>query len=772
MKVLYVSKALVVASYRSKIRCLSSHVNIRAAIPYRWPPRGVEPVGGDEPWIWPQLVRFAGHPHLHWYPELGQALDAFRPDLVHIDEEPYSAVTTMALRACVKRRVPAVLFAAQNIYKRLPPPFGAFRRYALRTIAAAQAGTAQAEQVLRDAGFRGAIATFPQLGIDETVFRPDATARVAARALLGVKPETVVVGFGGRLVRYKAVSLLLDAVAHVPNVVLAIAGDGPERRRLARQARALRIGDRVRFQGHLGSAAMPGWLAGLDMLVLPSISTPGIVEQFGRILVEAMACGVPVIGSSSGGIPGVIGKAGVVCGGAGVTAVRDALAAPRRDGTLGLLAVLVGALGLMIALAGAGMRDLNLALGGSATVAAALIVLIAGGWVSGLVCVAIALPLPPVYSSETLRVSPAAIITLAAVLGWALRRGLDRRPLALGALPRWPTALLLAAVALAAAFADHLGPAARELLSMAELLGLLVAATDELSANPDDVRPLLWTLTVVLGIAGVVAVLQSFGAPPREFPLPDSGFYRANLGFAGPTELGMYMGLGLPIAGYLWRAASGRPARLVALACLVSGVLGLAATFSRGSWLAVVASAVVLVLARQSRFAVQIWFGAIVAALAVQALSGGAVTDRFTSAAGLASIDQRVALMLVGLLIFQAHPVLGVGPGGFPAALDHFGPQVPGLWDYVGAAHNAYVHMAAESGVVGLVALVAIMGACLLALVRRVRAGGDALARALAWAFAMACAMGLVEWIYVHGVGELIMLLAAMGFATPRERAA
>jgi glycosyltransferase involved in cell wall biosynthesis len=57
---------------------------------------------------------------------------------------------------------------------------------------------------------------------------------------------------------------------------------------------------------------MPDLLRGLDVLVLPSVSRPNWTEQFGRILVEAMACGVPVIGSSSGEIPEVIGQAGLI----------------------------------------------------------------------------------------------------------------------------------------------------------------------------------------------------------------------------------------------------------------------------------------------------------------------------------------------------------------------------------------------------------------------------------------------------------------------------
>ena len=57
---------------------------------------------------------------------------------------------------------------------------------------------------------------------------------------------------------------------------------------------------------------MPDYFRGLDVLVAPSMSRPNWTEQFGRVLVESMACGVPVIGSSSGEIPNVIGDAGLI----------------------------------------------------------------------------------------------------------------------------------------------------------------------------------------------------------------------------------------------------------------------------------------------------------------------------------------------------------------------------------------------------------------------------------------------------------------------------
>ena len=64
--------------------------------------------------------------------------------------------------------------------------------------------------------------------------------------------------------------------------------------------------------GQLPSEEMPQLLRQLDLLVLPSLTRPNWKEQFGRVLVEAMACGVPVIGSDSGEIPHVIGKGGLV----------------------------------------------------------------------------------------------------------------------------------------------------------------------------------------------------------------------------------------------------------------------------------------------------------------------------------------------------------------------------------------------------------------------------------------------------------------------------
>jgi glycosyltransferase involved in cell wall biosynthesis len=94
--------------------------------------------------------------------------------------------------------------------------------------------------------------------------------------------------------------------------VLHLLGDGPQREELRKLAGVHNIGGAVQIDLPIASAEMPGWYHSIDALVLPSRTRPNWKEQFGRVLVEAMACGVPVIGSDSGAIPEVVGPAGLI----------------------------------------------------------------------------------------------------------------------------------------------------------------------------------------------------------------------------------------------------------------------------------------------------------------------------------------------------------------------------------------------------------------------------------------------------------------------------
>lgn len=226
-----------------------------------------------------------------------------RWDLIDLQEEPCATATAqiLALMRLRGTAVPYVLYSAQNILKRYPIPIRWAEASALRGAAGAYVCNTEAGVILQHKGLR-VPATLIGLGTDLSVFHPGPHPA----------PRTPpVIGYSGRLETYKGVDVLLRAVARLPDARLRIAGDGPERTALSRLSAELGIADRVAFVGHLG-ADLPAFYRDLDVLAVPSLPTPGWLEQFGRVVVEAMASGVPVVASRSGALPDVVATAGVL----------------------------------------------------------------------------------------------------------------------------------------------------------------------------------------------------------------------------------------------------------------------------------------------------------------------------------------------------------------------------------------------------------------------------------------------------------------------------
>jgi len=331
LRILMVSKACLVGIYQRKLEEIARHddVELRVVVPPYWrDERGVTPLErtcteGYELVVEP--MAFNGSFHLHFYPCLARHLRAFRPDLVHLDEEPYNLATFHGMVLARQAGCRTLWFSWQNLLRRYPPPFSLFERYCLRHADGAIAGSRTAAQVWRQKGYAGPLAVIPQFGVDPQTFAPQPRRR---------PPGTFVVGFAGRLVGEKGVDLLLEAVAGLEGVRVEVLGSGPLRARLERLAEGLGLGDRTTFRGTLPSPQMPAFYHHLDALVLPSRSRPNWVEQFGRVLVEAMACGVPVVGSDCGEIPHVIGDAGLVFPEGDVDGLRAHLARLRDDPAL------------------------------------------------------------------------------------------------------------------------------------------------------------------------------------------------------------------------------------------------------------------------------------------------------------------------------------------------------------------------------------------------------------------------------------------------------
>ena len=186
------------------------------------------------------------------------------------------------------------------------------------------AGNTAGATLMRDAGYQRPITVQTEIGIDETVYRPDPTAGAAMRRELGL--EGFVVGFAGRITASKGVLDLfaaLEQMALPREWSLLMVGDGDLRSVL--EDRARQHGWRAVFTGQLEPSAMPDRLRAMDCLVLPSRTCPDWKEQFGLVLAQAMACGIPVIGSDSGAIPEVIGDVGIVFTEGDIAALADAM---------------------------------------------------------------------------------------------------------------------------------------------------------------------------------------------------------------------------------------------------------------------------------------------------------------------------------------------------------------------------------------------------------------------------------------------------------------
>ena len=315
MRVVLVSKALVVGAYQHKAEALAQlgaaqGLELFVLVPPAWQDRRgcqvAQPRHTHGYHFQTIPLRFNGNYHLHYYPTLAKVLATIQPHVVHMDEEPYNLATWLGLRAAQRNGAVGTFFTWQNLYRRYPWPFRWFEQQNYRRTPIAIVGNQEAATVLRRKGYAGQIAHIPQFGVDATRFTPPTDMDTTGRPALQV-------GYAGGILPEKGVDLLLTACAGLAgDWHLTVAGQGDAERALRTLAITLQITDKITWVGHVDSEAMPAFYRQLDVLVLPSRTLPNWKEQFGRVLTEAMACGVAVIGSDSGEIPNVIGDAGLI----------------------------------------------------------------------------------------------------------------------------------------------------------------------------------------------------------------------------------------------------------------------------------------------------------------------------------------------------------------------------------------------------------------------------------------------------------------------------
>ncbi len=271
----------------------------------------------------PIPVRRSGDIILHTYcTSFAKLIRGTDPDVIYVHQEPYAASTAQVYwgnrRAGGRRRPrPIGFYSAQNISKRYPPPFRWTESWVMRSSAFSFPISSAVADVCHKKGFTGRSTVLP-LAIDPAVYYPQPDRDAVRRELLGDAPDdTVLLGYLGRLVPEKGLATLMTAVGHLRNLPwrLAIVGAGPMLTQLKQHAVAGGVADRVTFVGFVPHTQAPRYLTAFDALTVPSETQSNWSEQFGRVLLEAMACDTPVVGSDSGEIPMLIRDTGggVIC---------------------------------------------------------------------------------------------------------------------------------------------------------------------------------------------------------------------------------------------------------------------------------------------------------------------------------------------------------------------------------------------------------------------------------------------------------------------------
>ncbi len=278
------------------------------------------------------------YPYSRYTHGLAALLTRLAPDIIYHIGEPSELSTAQLVRTArrVCPRAKIVLFSFENVTRRWPgfPKVlrGRAERFVLPRVDLFAACTETAAAALARSGVDPARIRVVYAGSDPEVFAPRPDAALRARLC---PPDGFLIGYVGRLVPEKGVDVLLRALARLPaGCRLALIGAGRSEPELRALAAELNVADRVQWLGRVAHDALPQHLSAFDALVLPSRSIPSWQEQWGAVLVEAMLCGTPVVGSSSGAIPEVIGAAGLIFPENDAAALAERLATLRGDPAL------------------------------------------------------------------------------------------------------------------------------------------------------------------------------------------------------------------------------------------------------------------------------------------------------------------------------------------------------------------------------------------------------------------------------------------------------
>ncbi|KAB8317572.1 glycosyltransferase family 4 protein [Tolypothrix campylonemoides VB511288] len=346
MKILVASHTYIIDINCEKLRILSQlepEIEVTVVVPKKWKPGGVQnkiiaTQYRDEGKF--RIVPVSNFSQNHqglltFGADLIPLLAKFRPQIIQVEQgsRGLAYAEMITLNQLLGLKAKNVFFTWWNLPYNLKFPVSLLEKYNLTLSHGIISGNQDGAEVLRQHGYKGKIKVMPQLGVDETLFTPTSQPELATK--LGIEPHDFVVGFVGRFVQEKGLLTLVNALATLKDKSwkFLLLGRGSLQSELMNQAAKHNIQNRIILVESVSHDEVPKYINLMSTLVLPSetnyklknLTSVGWKEQFGHVLIEAMACKVPVIGSNSGEIPYVIGNAGLIFPEADAKALADCI---------------------------------------------------------------------------------------------------------------------------------------------------------------------------------------------------------------------------------------------------------------------------------------------------------------------------------------------------------------------------------------------------------------------------------------------------------------
>jgi glycosyltransferase involved in cell wall biosynthesis len=347
MRILVASHTYIVDLNREKFKILANlepDIEVTVVVPQRWKPGGIQNKIIETQFYQEgsfKVVPISNYSQnnqglLTFGTDLIKLLQKFRPQIIQVEQgsKSLACAQLILLNTILKLQAKNILFTWWNLPYQLNWPVSVLENYNLQHTDGIIAGNLDGAKILRQRGYQGTVKVMPQLGVDETLFRrsgkdPDLSRR------FGIESTDFVVGFVGRFVEEKGLLTLASALAGLKKSSWKwlLVGQGKLRTHLAEKCSEWGISDRIIWVESVSHEEIPPYINLMNCLVLPSqtsykfktLTAVGWKEQFGHVLIEAMACQIPVIGSDCGEIPHVIGDAGLVFPEGNAGALRECL---------------------------------------------------------------------------------------------------------------------------------------------------------------------------------------------------------------------------------------------------------------------------------------------------------------------------------------------------------------------------------------------------------------------------------------------------------------